>query len=261
MDFLKKELAPISENVWKEIEERAKEVLTTQLSARRFVKVSGPVGIENGGVNTGRLAIHKKDDAAYGVYKVQPFVENRINFTLNRWELDNFDRGAKDVDYKNLDEALKKAAKFEEEAVFFGLEEASIVGLLKDESKAVEFGKTEEETIKNLMYGVSKLRNTGFSKGPYALVVSLEKFIYLNMVNLNNPLAKRLEKILGMPIIVSNNINGAVLLPYDNDSIELVLAEDFSLGYQGHTSKEVELFVTETFTFRLVDDSRVVTYK
>ncbi|MGL4628225.1 family 1 encapsulin nanocompartment shell protein [Cetobacterium sp.] len=261
MDFLKKELAPISANVWKDIEDRAREVLTTQLSARRFVKVTGPVGVGNGGLNTGRLALHKKDDLAYGVYKVQPFVENRITFTLNRWELDNFDRGAKDIDYTNLDEALKKAAKFEEEAVYLGLDEACIVGLLKDESKLVDFGKTEEETIKNLMYGVSKLRNTGFAKGPYALVVGLEKYIYLNMVNLNNPLVKRLEKILGMPVIVSNNITGALLLPYDDENIELVLAEDFSLGYQGHTNKEVELFVTETFTFRIIDDTKVVGYK
>ncbi|WP_047396337.1 family 1 encapsulin nanocompartment shell protein [Cetobacterium sp. ZOR0034] len=261
MDFLKKELAPISANVWKDIEDRAREVLTTQLSARRFVKVTGPVGVGNGGLNTGRLAIHKKDDLAYGVYKIQPFVENRITFTLNRWELDNLDRGAKDIDYTNLDEALKKAAKFEEEAIYFGLDEACIVGLLKDESKLIEFGKTEEETIKNLMYGVSKLRNTGFAKGPYALVVGLEKYIYLNMVNLNNPLVKRLEKILGMPVIVSNNITGALLLPYDDENIELVLAEDFSLGYQGHCNKEVELFVTETFTFRIIDDTKVVGYK
>ncbi|MGL5611581.1 encapsulin, partial [Cetobacterium sp.] len=113
----------------------------------------------------------------------------------------------------------------------------------------------------NLMYGVSKLRNTGFSKGPYALVVGLEKFIYLNMVNLNDSLAKRLEKILGTPIIVSNNITGALLVPYDNENIELVLGEDFSLGYQGHTNQEVELFITETFTFRILDDTRVVSYK
>ncbi|MGL5230492.1 MAG: family 1 encapsulin nanocompartment shell protein [Cetobacterium sp.] len=261
MDFLKKELAPISSKVWKDIEERAKEVLTTQLSGRRFVKVTGPIGKEKGGVNTGRLIIHKKDDLSYGVYQTQPFVENRITFRLSRWELDNFERGARDIDYTNLDEALKKAAKFEEEALYFGLEEACIVGLLKDEKQALDFGKTEQETIKNLMYGVSKLRNTGFSKGPYALVVGLEKFIYLNMVNLNDSLAKRLEKILGTPIIVSNNITGALLVPYDNENIELVLGEDFSLGYQGHTNQEVELFITETFTFRILDDTRVVSYK
>lgn len=261
MDFFKKELAPISEHVWKEIEDRAREVLTTQLSARRFVRVTGPVGKERGGVNTGRLSIHKKDDLKYGVYQTQPFVENRITFKLSRWELDNFERGARDIDYKNLDEALKKAAKFEEEAIYFGLDEACILGLFKDEKQTIEFGKTEQETIKNLMYGVSKLRNTGFSKGPYALVVGLEKFIYLNMINLNDSLAKRLEKILGMPIIVSNNITGGLLVPYDNENIELVLGEDFSLGYQGHTNEEVELFVTETFTFRVLDDTRVITYK
>ncbi|WP_297598308.1 family 1 encapsulin nanocompartment shell protein [uncultured Cetobacterium sp.] len=261
MDFLKKELAPISAKVWEEIEERAKEVLGTQLSARRFVRVTGPIGKEKGGVNSGRLSIQTEDGISYGIHQIQPFVENRITFKLNRWELDNIERGAKDIDYTNLDEALKKAAKFEEKAVFSGLDKACIVGLLKGEKERLEFGKTEAETIKNLMYGVSKLRNTGFSKGPYALVVGLEKFIYLNMINLNDSLAKRLEKILGMPIIVSNTITEAIMLPFDNENIELILGEDFSLGYQGHDNKEVELFVTETFTFRILDNTRVIAYK
>ena len=261
MDFLKKELAPISGKVWEEIEERAKAVLGTQLSARRFVRVTGPIGKEKGGVNSGRLSIQTQDGLSYGIHQIQPFVENRITFTLNRWELDNIERGAKDIDYKNLDEAMKSAAKFEERAIFNGLNEACIVGLLKDEKERLEFGKTEAETIKSLMYGVSKLRNTGFSKGPYALVVGLEKFIYLNMVNLNDSLAKRLEKILGMPIIISNNITEAILVPFDNEDIELILGEDFSLGYQGHDKKEVELFVTETFTFRITDDTKVIAYK
>ncbi|MDX8336685.1 MULTISPECIES: family 1 encapsulin nanocompartment shell protein [Cetobacterium] len=261
MDFLKRDLAPISEKVWKEIEERAREVLTTQLSARRFVRVTGPVGKDKGGVNTGRLSLHKKDELKYGIYQMQPFVENRITFNLSRWELDNYERGARDIDYTNLDEALKKAVKFEEEAIYYGLDEACISGLFKEESQTLDFGKTEQETIKNLMYGVSKLRNTGFSKGPYALVVGLEKFIYLNMVNLNDSLAKRLEKIFGMPIIISNSITGAILVPYDNENIELVLGEDFSLGYQGHNNENVELFVTETFTFRILDETKIVCYK
>ena len=81
------------------------------------------------------------------------------------------------------------------------------------------------------------------------------------MINLNDSLAKRLEKILGMPIIVSNTITEAIMLPFDNENIELILGEDFSLGYQGHDNKEVELFVTETFTFRILDNTRVIAYK
>ncbi len=64
-----------------------------------------------------------------------------------------------------------------------------------------------------------------------------------------------------MPIIVSNSITGGLLVPYDNENIELVLGEDFSLGYQGHTNQEVELFITETFTFRVLDNTRVISYK
>lgn len=261
MDFLKKGLAPISDLAWQEIEGRAREVLETQLTARRFVRVNGPIGKEKGGVPVGRLEVKECDGVHYGIHQIQPFIENRISFTLNRWELDNLERGAKDIDFTPLDEAVKKAAKFEEKTIYKGLDEACVLGLLESNKEAIEFGTTEAETIKNIMYGVSKLRNTGYNKGPFVLVVGLEKYIYLNMINPNDSLAKKLEGILGMPIIISHNITEGILLPYDNENIELTLGEDFSIGFQEHDEKDVKLFVTETFTFRVLDKDLVVTYK
>ena len=49
MDILKKELAPLSTNVWQEIETRAAEVLLSRLSARKAIHVDG----------TERLVIHQ----------------------------------------------------------------------------------------------------------------------------------------------------------------------------------------------------------
>ena len=182
MDFLKRELAPITANGWKEIEERAAAVLSKELSARKFIRVTGPLGRDVTSVTTGRMDVKTKDDIKYGVYKVQPLIESRICFPLSRWELDNIERGAKDVDYTSLDDGVRKAAKFEEEAIFKGLEDGQVDGIYKSSSyEALDFGKTADETLKAIFDGVLKL-DAAFAKKPYVLVVSNEKWYYLNTV-------------------------------------------------------------------------------
>ncbi|MEQ3307645.1 family 1 encapsulin nanocompartment shell protein [Fusobacterium varium] len=257
MDFLKRELAPITANGWKEIEERAAAVLSKELSARKFIRVTGPLGRDVTSVTTGRMDVKTKDDIKYGVYKVQPLIESRICFPLSRWELDNIERGAKDVDYTSLDDGVRKAAKFEEEAI----EDGQVDGIYKSSSyEALDFGKTADETLKAIFDGVLKL-DAAFAKKPYVLVVSNEKWYYLNTVVKEYSLPEKLEKILGQKIIVSKSIDGAILLPYDDENIELIIGEDFALGYQNHNESVVELFVTESFTFRVLDPALIVLFK
>ena len=261
MDFLKRELAPITANGWKEIEERAAAVLSKELSARKFIRVTGPLGRDVTSVTTGRMDVKTKDDIKYGVYKVQPLIESRICFPLSRWELDNIERGAKDVDYTSLDDGVRKAAKFEEEAIFKGLEDGQVDGIYKSSSyEALDFGKTADETLKAIFDGVLKL-DAAFAKKPYVLVVSNEKWYYLNTVVKEYSLPEKLEKILGQKIIVSKSIDGAILLPYDDENIELIIGEEFALGYQNHNESIVELFITESFTFRVLDPALIVLFK
>lgn len=261
MDFLKRELAPITANGWKEIEERATAVLSKELSARKFVRVTGPLGRDVTSVTTGRMDVKTKDDIKYGVYKIQPLTESRICFPLSRWELDNIERGAKDVDYSSLDDGVRKAAKFEEEAIFKGLEDGQIDGIYKSSSyETLDFGKTADETLKAIFDGILKL-DAAFAKKPYVLVVSNEKWYYLNTVVKEYSLPEKLEKILGQKIVVSKSIDGAILLPFDDENIELVIGEDYAIGYQNHNESIVELFITESFTFRVLDPALIVLFK
>lgn len=261
MDFLKRELAPITANGWKEIEERATAVLSNELSARKFIRVTGPLGREVTSITTGRMDVKTKDDIKYGVYKIQPLVESRICFPLSRWELDNIERGAKDVDYTSLDEGVRRAARFEEEAIFKGLEDGHIEGIYKSSSyETLDFGKTADETLKAIFEGILKL-DAAFAKKPYVLVVSNEKWYYLNTIVKEYSLPEKLEKILGQKIIVSKSIDGAILLPFDDENIELIISEDYALGYQNHSESVVELFITESFTFRVLDPALIVLFK
>lgn len=104
-------LAPISDETWKEIEERLMEVFKNYLSARKVVKVEGPKGLDYNAISEGRLGEVQEDgDLCYGNYKIVPLTEVRVEFELDKWELDNVLRGAKDVDYEPLEEAAKKIA-------------------------------------------------------------------------------------------------------------------------------------------------------
>src|SRR5580700_2416892 len=55
MNNLHRELAPISEAAWADIEEEATRTLKRHLAARRVVDVQGPKGLELSAVGTGHL--------------------------------------------------------------------------------------------------------------------------------------------------------------------------------------------------------------
>jgi uncharacterized linocin/CFP29 family protein len=55
MNNLHRELAPISNLAWNQIEEEASRTLKRHLAARRVVDVQGPKGLEFAAVGTGHL--------------------------------------------------------------------------------------------------------------------------------------------------------------------------------------------------------------
>ena len=42
---------------------------------------------------------------------------------------------------------------------------------------------------------------------------------------------------------------------------ELIIGQDFSIGYQSHTNTDVSFFITETFTFRVIAPESIVPFK
>jgi uncharacterized linocin/CFP29 family protein len=261
MNVLKRELAPISSKAWAEIDGRAREILNYYLSARKFVNVQGPKGLDFTSVTEGRIQVHSDPILNYGIFKVKPLVEPRVSFILSRWELDNIERGAKDINFDALDEAVKKMALFEEKVIFQGLQEADISGIFDCSSHDVKvFGDSDEDILASISHGIMELERSIAPK-PYTLVVSEDYWCKLSVLGRRFPLIDQIKSLTGGDVVVSRSIEGAVLLPFDNDNIEFSIGEDFSIGYQEHSESEVKLFITETFTFRILDESFIVIFK
>ncbi|MGO1368577.1 MAG: family 1 encapsulin nanocompartment shell protein [Senegalia sp. (in: firmicutes)] len=259
--MLKRNLAPISEAMWEEIDDRAKEVLSNYLSARKVVNVSGPKGLEYNAISEGRLeTIEGEEDVCAGIYKVKPLIESRVEFELNRWEMDNLERGAKDIELDNLEEAAKKIALFEDKAIYNGFRNGMIEGLTEASGQEkMSFGNSGDDIIKSVSKAIIKL-NRSFTSKPYALVVGEEAYERINANCMGYPLIKRLEDLLGMEVIYSHVVKGAFLVPFDHEDLEMTIGKDLSIGYQSSDNEKVRFFMTESFTFRVLDPDIIIEF-
>lgn len=260
MDMLKKELAPLSTKVWEEIEKRAAEVLQSRLSARKVVKVEGPKGWDYTAVPEGRLDLVSDGEVKSGVYRVKPLAETRVRFALNRWEMDNITRGAKGIDLDALDQALEKLADFEENTIYNGFAAAGIQGIVQAAAhKAVAFGTDAAEIMEAVSQAQLALRSS-HTHSPYSLVVGKKAWMAINKEVQGIPLAERLERLLGGKVVLAQTLDGALLIPYDDENLEMTIGQDIALGYESHDTKTVTLFATESFTFRVLDPKRIICF-
>src|SRR6202158_4896335 len=139
MNNLHRELAPISDAAWSQIEEETSRTIKRYLAGRRVVDVQGPGGIALSAIGTG----HLRNVAAPGdgilarQREVKPLVELRVPFELNRQQIDDVERGANDSDWQPAKDGAGLLALAEARAIFDGYAAAGIQGIRQGTSNPV----------------------------------------------------------------------------------------------------------------------------
>lgn len=264
MDLLRRELAPISPQGWSEIDTMAKETLVANVSGRKFIDVDGPHGIGHSCVTLGRLSVpktQKSGKVGYGIHQVLPLVEARVNFSLQTWELDNIERGAKDIQLDSLVEACREIAMFEEKAIFTGFDPGAITGLQKTvKGRELPLSLDMDAIVDAVSEGQTKMLKDGV-EGPANLVVSTPIWKFLARSTPGGTLRSIIETQIEGTVILSEFVEDALLVAGRGGDLELTVGQDFAVGYHSHTSSEINLFVTESFTFRVVAPEAVIGFK
>jgi len=131
MNNLYRDLAPITEEAWEEIELEARRTFKRHIAGRRVVDVSESAGPAAAAVSTGRLLDVKppSDGVISHLRASKPLVRLRVPFTLSRSEIDNVERGSQDSDWDPVKTAAKKLAFAEDRAIFEGYSDALIDGI------------------------------------------------------------------------------------------------------------------------------------
>ena len=136
MNNLYRELAPVTEAAWDEIELEATRTFKRHIAGRRVVDVSEPGGPVTAAVSTGHLrdVLPPGEGVHAHLRESKPLVRLRVPFTISRSAIDDVERGSQDSDWDPVKEAAKKLAFAEDRAIFEGYEAAHITGIRKSSS-------------------------------------------------------------------------------------------------------------------------------
>ena len=227
MNNLHRELAPISDSAWAQIEEETSRTLKRYLAGRRVVDVHGPTGIGLSAVGTGHLRTIAAP--AKGIVarqrEVKALVELRVPFELDRQAIDDVDRGANDSDWQPAIMTLPADVRQYPEAIAQGLSRLRLVGV----------------------------------NGPYSVLLGADAYTALAETSDHGyPVLEHVKRLVNDQIIWAPAIAGAFVLTTRGGDFDLHIGQDVSIGYLSHTDAAVRLYLQETFTFLLLTTEAAV---
>jgi uncharacterized linocin/CFP29 family protein len=255
MNNLHRELAPISDGAWAQIDDEAARTARRFLAGRRIVDVHGPAGDTLGAVSTGR--IESADALTEGVLTWQRealhLIELRAPFTLSRAEIDSVARGAQDADWDPVRAAARQIALAEDLAIFSGYPAAGITGIVPGATNSALTVPTELADYPAAIAGaIAELRAAGVD-GPYTAVLSPDVYTALSQASSHGyPVIQHVRRLLDGEIVWAPAISGAIVLSMRGGDFSLHLGQDLSIGYLSHTEAEVTLYLQESLTFQLL---------
>ena len=255
MNNLHRELAPISDAAWANIEEEATRTLKRHLAGRRVVDVQSAGGVSLSAVGTGHLkTIAAPGDGILARQRnVKALVEFRVPFELDRQQIDDVERGANDSDWQPVKDAAQKIAYAEDRAIFEGYAAAGIVGIREGTSNPrMTLPKDVREYPDAIAQALSQLRLVGVN-GPYSVLLGADAYTALAETSDNGyPVLEHIKKLVKDEIIWTPAISGAFVLTTRGGDFDLHIGQDVSIGYLSHTDSVVRLYLQETLTFLLL---------
>jgi uncharacterized linocin/CFP29 family protein len=233
MNHLHRDLAPISDEGWDAIDDEAKTRLPTYLAARKLVDFAGPHGWLHSATSLGR--VEEIAGPSEGVSalrrRVLPLVELRSEFKVSRFELDDADRGASNIDLAELDEAIRQIA----------------------------IGENMAKYVNAVAQAVDVLRQSGIN-GPYGLAIcptSYTKIVETTEYG-GHLLLDHIAKILGGPLVWAPGVDGGVVLSLRGGDFVLESGQDLSIGYSDHDADVARLYLEESLNFRVLEPDAAV---
>ena len=263
MNNLRRELAPISSEAWREIDAEASRVLKLKLAGRKLVDFDGPLGPTAAAVNTGRresLGRAPIADIEASRRQALPLIELRSYFELSREEMDAVERGAEDPELQPLIDAATRIAFAEDTAIFHGYATGGIKGI--DEASAhpiLPIPDDYQEYPRSIAEATRLLRLAGVD-GPYAIAMGPRYYTGLTQAvgDGGYPVLNVVRKLVDGPLVWAPAVNGAVVVSLRGGDFELTIGTDLSIGYQSHTDTMVRLYLIETMAFRVLTPEAAV---
>jgi uncharacterized linocin/CFP29 family protein len=252
MNNLHRELAPISDAAWAQIEEETRRTFKRYLAGRRVIDVHGPEGVGLSAIGTGHLnSITSPGEGVLARQReVKALVELRVPFELDRQQIDDVERGSNDSDWQPAKDAAQRIAYAEDRAIFDGYPAAGIAGIRQGTSNPLITLPADVRNYPDVVaQALNQLRLVGVN-GPYSVLLSADAYTALAETSDGGyPVLEHVRKLVKDEIIWAPAISGAFVLTTRGGDFDLHIGQDVSIGYLSHTDSVVRLYIQEALTF------------
>lgn len=256
-DDLRRSLAPLTDAAWRLVENEVRRHLEALLTARRVVDFAGPLGWSACCIPTGRadsIPSPVEPTVSARLRRCQPMVELRADFTLDRDQLDDVERGRRVLDLSSALEAAAALALAEDRLVLTGSAPAGIVGVASaPEVARLDLPDAPADLPAAVARATSLLARRGIA-GPWVLLCShtLHETLREATGRSGRPVAHELERVLGVEVLRTDALTGALLMSRRGGDFELTVGRDLSIGFAEASVSTVRLYLVESLTFTLL---------
>jgi uncharacterized linocin/CFP29 family protein len=250
MDYLRRQAAPLSDRVWKALDDAVVGAARHVLAARRVATFDGPHGWEHVATRLGTSTPCRSAEgqAVVCVPDVVLLFEVRVDFSLPWTSIDVFERGAPVLDTAAAEAAAREVALAEDRVAFYG-DPAGNGFLIQRKAPRLHAQDWTRpgQVLADLVKAVELLDTEGMP-GPYEAVLSPARYYaYLQAVDDSGyPTARQLRDVLAAvhrsPVMREA---GAVFSTRGGDFV-ISVGGDLATGYRLHDRDAVHLFCVET---------------
>ncbi|MGH7279586.1 MAG: family 1 encapsulin nanocompartment shell protein [Candidatus Rokuibacteriota bacterium] len=261
MDNLHRGSAPLSDRVWKAVDDAVAQAARHVLAARRIATFDGPRGWDHVATRLGSMTPcrAKEGTAVICVPEVVLLAEVRVDFSLPWAAIHVFERGAPALEAGIAEAAAREAALAEDRLALYG-EPIGSGFLTAPQSPSIpvqDWGKPGQ-VLTEMLQAVETLDALGIA-GPYeAVLPPAAYFAYLQAVTDGGyPTARQLKNVVTdihrSPVVREA---GALFSTRGGDFV-LTLGGDLTVGYHSHDREAVHLFCVETLAAQTVTPEAV----
>jgi uncharacterized linocin/CFP29 family protein len=261
MDYLRRQAAPLSDRVWKALDDAVVGAARHVLAARRVATFDGPHGWEHVATRLGTSTPCRSAEgqAVVCVPDVVLMLELRVDFSVPWASVENFERGAPVLDTGPAETAARELALAEDRVAFYGDPAGS--GFLtapKSPRVSTHDWTRPGQVLADLVKAVETLDAAGIP-GPYEAVLPTARYYsYLQAVDDSGyPTARQLRDVFAAvhrsPVIREA---GAVFSTRGGDFV-ISVGGDLATGYRLHDRDAIHLFCVETLAPQTVTPEAV----
>lgn len=267
MDYLARESADLSDELWNRIDQTVVETACKQLTCRRFLKIQGPFGA--GATTVAADGVGKEEVLEDGIGRIVGRTQLELplfyeDFMLLGRDMDLSARTGMPIDLAPAIIAAKKASRREDDLILNGNAALGTTGLLtvkgSTKIKKNDWSKGEN-SFADVTAAVSQLAKTGYL-GRYALVVSPDLFLEVQRLQPNTGLLEidRIKKLIGDNVYMTSvmGANKAVLVCAEPEYLDIAVGLDLSVGYAELVDFNHHFRIMETVALRVKDPASIV---